>query len=308
MILSTCFIVAVLQAVLQYAMGKSMSKKKTYSNWFFAPAMVIFLVFFIVPLILGFYFSLTVWDFNGATFVELDNYKMFFSERSLNISIRNTLVYAVLTSALKTVLSFFIAIFLTSAIRTKNMIRSIVFFLNLVSAIVVGITFSTFMNYSKGLFNKIIEFFGATGVDWLGEPSLALYSVIWTDVWKGLSIATVIFVSGIVSIDKTFYEAASIDGANGWQKMKSITMPLCRPAMNSIIILSFIGGLRSFELIWSMTGGGPGFATDVLSSVIYKQYASGFYGISTAGNVIMLVLVSLLAFPLQKFLLSKEVD
>ena len=308
MILSTRFIVAVLQAGLQYAMGINMSKNKTYSNWFFAPAMVIFLVFFITPLVMGFYFSLTVWDFNGATFVGLDNYKMFFSERSLNISIRNTLIYAVLTSALKTILSFFIAIFLTSAIRTKNMIRSIVFFPNLVSAIVVGITFSTFMNYSKGLFNKIIGFFGIAGVDWLGEPSAALYSVIWTDVWKGLSIATVIFVSGIVSIDKTFYEAASIDGANGWQKMKSITLPLCRPAMNSIIILSFIGGLRSFELIWSMTGGGPGFATDVLSSVIYKQYASGFYGISTAGNVIMLVLVSLLAFPLQKFLMSKEVN
>lgn len=277
-----------------------------YSSWFLAPAMIIFIVFFFVPLVMGFYFSLTVWDFNGATFCGLENYKMFFTERSLNISIKNTLIYAVLTSALKTVISFFIAVFLTSAIKTKNMIRSIVFFPNLVSAIVVGITFSTFMNYSKGLFNKIIELFGGTGIDWLGNPSLALYSVIGTDVWKGLSVATVIFISGIVSIDRNFYEAASIDGANGWQKIKNITMPLCRPAMNSIIILSFIGGLRTFDLIWSMTGGGPGFATDVLASVIYKQYASGFYGLSTAGNVIMLVLVSVLAFPLQKFLLSKE--
>lgn len=285
-----------------------MSKKKMYSNWFFAPAMAIFVIFFIIPLVIGLYFSLTIWDFKGATFVGLENYRMFFSERSLNISIRNTLVYAFLTSALKTVLSFFIAVFLTSAIKTKNVIRSIVFFPNLVSAIVVGITFSTFMNYSKGIFNRLLSVFGIAGIDWLGNPSIALYSVIGTDVWKGLSIATVIFVSGIVSIDRTYYEAASIDGASGWQKIKSITLPLCRPAMNSIIILSFIGGLRSFELIWSMTGGGPGFATDVLSSVIYKQYASGFYGLSTAGNVIMLVLVSVLAFPLQKFLLSKEVN
>lgn len=226
-----------------------MSKRKIYSNWFFVPAMIIFTVFFIAPLIMGFYFSLTVWDFNGATFVGLDNYKMFFSERSLNISIKNTLIYAVLTSGLKTVLSFFIAVFLTSEIKTKNMIRSIVFFPNLVSAIVVGITFSTFMNYSKGIFNKIIEFLGGSSVDWLGNPSIALYSVIGTDVWKGLSIATVIFVSGIVSIDKTYYEAASIDGANSWQKLKSITVPLYRPAMNSIIILSFIGGLRTFDLV-----------------------------------------------------------
>lgn len=236
--------------------GKNMSKRKIYSNWFFVPAMIIFTVFFIAPLIMGFYFSLTVWDFNGATFVGLDNYKMFFSERSLNISIKNTLIYAVLTSGLKTVLSFFIAVFLTSEIKTKNMIRSIVFFPNLVSAIVVGITFSTFMNYSKGIFNKIIEFLGGSSVDWLGNPSIALYSVIGTDVWKGLSIATVIFVSGIVSIDKTYYEAASIDGANSWQKLKSITVPLYRPAMNSIIILSFIGGLRTFDLVndWGWSG------------------------------------------------------
>ena len=78
--------------------------------------------------------------------------------------------------------------------------------------------------------------------------------------------------------------------------------------MNSVIILSFIGGLRSFDLIWAMTGGGPGFATDVMASIVYKQYAAGFYGLSTAGNVIMFIMIALLAFPLQKFLLSREVD
>lgn len=155
---------------------------------------------------------------------------------------------------------------------------------------------------------KIIQFFGGHGIDWLGNPDIALYSVIMTDVWKGVSIATVIYIAGITSIDKNYYEAASIDGANGWQRLKSITIPLCRPAMNSVIILSFIGGLRSFDLIWAMTNGGPGFATDVMASIVYKQYAAGFYGLSTAGNVIMFVLIALLGFPLQKFLLSKEVD
>ena len=78
--------------------------------------------------------------------------------------------------------------------------------------------------------------------------------------------------------------------------------------MNSIIILSFIGGLRTFDLIWAMTGGGPGYATEVMASTVYKQYAAGYYGLSTAGNVIMFVLIAVLAFPLQKFLLSKEVE
>ena len=129
-----------------------------------------------------------------------------------------------------------------------------------------------------------------------------------TDVWKGVGVATVIFIAGMQSIDRTFYEAASIDGASAWQRLKSITIPLSRPAMNSVIILSFIGGLRTFDLIWAMTGGGPGYATEVMASTVYKQYAAGYYGLSTAGNVIMFVLIALLAFPLQKFLLSKEVD
>ena len=93
-----------------------------------------------------------------------------------------------------------------------------------------------------------------------------------------------------------------------WQSLRAITVPLSRPAMNSVIILSFIGGLRTFELIWAMTGGGPGYATEVMASTVYKQYAAGYYGLSTAGNVIMFILIAVLAFPLQKFLLSKEVD
>ena len=285
-----------------------MNKKKIYSLWFLVPALTIFLVFFIIPMVISLFFSLTVWDFEKFTFVGLDNLKMFFSERTLNIGIINTLIYAVLTSGLKVVLAFLIAVFLTSAIRTKNIIRLMVFFPNLVSTIAVGITFTAFMHPTKGVFNKFIEFLGGTGIDWLGNADLALYSVIGTDVWKGLSIATMIYIAGISSIDKTYYEAAAIDGANGWQKIRLITLPLCRPAMNSVIILSFIGGLRCFDLIWTMTGGGPGFSTDVMASIVYKQYASGFYGLSTAGNVIMFILIAILAFPLQRFLQRREVE
>ena len=218
------------------------------------------------------------------------------------------MIYAVLTCVLKLVLAFFLAVFLTSRIKTKNFLRSVVFFPNLISTVAVGITFCALMHPSKGLINRVIELFGGNGMDWLGNTHTALYAVILTDVWKGVGVATVIFIAGMQSIDKTFYEAASIDGAGAWQSLRAITVPLSRPAMNSVIILSFIGGLRTFELIWAMTGGGPGYATEVMASTVYKQYAAGYYGLSTAGNVIMFILIAVLAFPLQKFLLSKEVD
>ena len=285
-----------------------MDKKRLYPAIFLAPAMVIFLLFFIIPMVVSFFFSMTVWDFNGFTFCGLDNFILFFSERSLSSSLLHTIIYALGTSGLKVIIAFFIAVFLTGKIRSKNVIRSMVFFPNLVSTVAIGVTFTALMHPTKGLFNIVLAFFGIQGPDWLGNPNLALYSVIATDVWKGISVATIIYIAGISSIDKSFYEAASIDGANGWQKLKYITIPLCRPAMNSVIILSFIGVLRSFDLIWSMTSGGPGFASDVLASVVYKQYAAGFYGVSTAGNVIMFVVIALLAFPLQKYLMSKEME
>lgn len=287
---------------------RPMNKKKTYSTWFLVPAMLIFTVLFLVPMALSLFFSLTVWNFNGFEFCGFDNFVMFFEEPSLRIGIRNSLIYAVLTCGLKLTLSFFIALFLTSKIKTKTIQRSIVFFPNLVSTVAVGIIFTALMHPSKGLFNKVLEVIGIHGPDWLGDVNLALFSIIGVDVWKGLSIATVIFIAGIQSIDKTYYEASMVDGANFWQRLRSITIPLSRSSMNSIIILSFIGGLRSFDLIWSMTGGGPGFATDVMASIIYKQYAAGYYGLSTAGNVIMFVIIAVIAFPLQRYLLSKEVE
>ncbi len=285
-----------------------MDKKKVYSTWFLVPSLVVFIVLFIIPMILSLFFSLTVWNFDGFTFCGLDNFKMFLTEPSLRIGIKNTLIYAILTAGLKVLVAFFIAVFLTSSIRTKNLQRSIIFFPNLVSTIAVGITFTALMHPSKGVINSFLSLFGFGGIDWLGNVKFALFSVIAVDVWKGLGIATVIYMAGIQSIDRTYYEAASVDGATPWQRLKNITIPLSRPAMNSVIILSFIGGLRSFDLIWSMTGGGPGFATDVVASVIYKQYAAGFYGLSTAGNVIMFLLIAALVFPLQRYLLSKEVE
>lgn len=280
---------------------------KKYSTWFVVPALAIFTVFFLIPMVSSLFFSMTVWSFDSFTFNGLKNFELFITDDSLSIGIKNTLVYAVLTCLLKVILAFLIAIFLTGKIKTKNFLRSVVFFPNLVSTIAVGITFSALMHPTKGLINKVLELINIPAVDWLGNTNLALFSVIGTDVWKGVGVATVIYIAGIQSIDRSYYEAASIDGANGFAQLRYITLPLVRPAMNSVIILAFIGGMRSFDLIWSMTGGGPGFATDVMASIIYKQYAAGYYGLSTAGNVIMFVLIAALAYPLQKFLLSREV-
>jgi raffinose/stachyose/melibiose transport system permease protein len=272
------------------------------------PLLLVYGVLFIIPTIISFFFSLTVWTLFDFRFVGFYNFVTFFSEYSLRIGVKNTLIYAALTCGFKAVIGLGLAVLLTSKIKTKHIIRSILFFPNLVSTIAVGLTFSALMHPTKGLFNSLLAGLGIEGPDWLGNISLALYSVIFTDVWKGVGVATVIYIAGLQAIPETYYEAAAIDGAGGFLRFRHITLPLVRSSINTVIILAFIGGIRTFDLIWSMTKGGPGFATDTLASIIYKQYAYGFYGLATAGNVVMFFLIAFIAFPLYKFLISREVD
>ncbi|SCM75772.1 Binding-protein-dependent transport systems inner membrane component [uncultured Pleomorphomonas sp.] len=279
-----------------------------YPSWFYLPAAVIFGVLFLFPTFASLFFSLTRWTLFQYSFIGLANFRQFFSEPFLVWGLVNTLIYAVVTSGSKVVLGMLLGILLTSNVMARGLLRAVVFFPVLVSTIGVGITFTMLMHPTNGLINDVIAAFGLKGPAWLTDPRFALLSVAFVDVWKGVGLATVIYIAGIVSIPAEYYEAAKMDGANALQRFWNVTLPLARPATVTVIILSLIGGLRSFDLIWAMTKGGPGFTTDVVASVIYKQYQAGFYGLSTAGNVVLFVLVAAIVVPLSFVLNRKEVE
>ncbi len=279
---------------------------RVYPNWFYLPAAIVFGVFFIVPTVLAFYFSLTRWTLFDATFIGLDNYKTFLGDPMLMSGLRNTIIYAVLTSGFKVIISLPLAMLLTS-VRIRGLLRGIVFFPTLVSIVAIGITFSALMQPSTGVINTFLGTFGLPQPRWLGDPELALYSVALVDIWQGLGIATVIFIAGILSIPLDYFEAARLEGGT-WVKFRHVILPMARNATFTVILLSFIGGLRRFDLIWTMTRGGPGFASDVLTSVIYKEYQAGFYGLSTAGNVVLFILVTIIVYPLMRFFNRLEIE
>ncbi|MCY1139664.1 sugar ABC transporter permease [Actinoplanes sp. Pm04-4] len=283
-------------------------KKSPYPSWFYLPAAIVYAVLFLVPTVTSFYFSLTRWSIFDSQFIGFDNYVTFFREPALVSGLWHTVVYAVITSGLKVVLGLGLAVLLTSQIIGRGYLRSVVFFPVLVSTIGVGLTFTILMDPEEGLINESLSLIGIQGPGWLTDPSYALVSVALVDVWKGVGLATLIYIAGIVSIPQEYFEAARVDGATAWQNFRRIVLPLARPATFTVILLSLIGGLRSFDLIWAMTRGGPGFTSDVIASVIYKQYQAGFYGLSTAGNVVLFLLVTAIIFPLSRFLNSKEVD
>lgn len=280
---------------------------RTYPYLFYLPAGLVYSVFFIVPTAMAFYFSLTRWSLFSAQFIGLDNFATFLSDPQLLSGLRNTIIYAVITSGLKVVISLPLAMLLTSNLRLKGLFRGIIFFPVLVSTVAVGITFAALMQPSYGLINSALGALGLPTPDWLGNPSLALYSVALVDVWKGIGIAMVIFIAGILSIPEDYFEAARLEGGT-WAKFRHVIIPLARNATFTVILLSFIGGLRSFDLIWTMTHGGPGFASDVLTSVIYKEYQAGFYGLSTAGNVVLFILVTAIVYPLMRFFNRMELE
>jgi len=281
---------------------------RTYSNWFYLPAALVFGVFFMVPTALSFYFSLTRWSLFDSTFIGLDNFAMFLRDPMLMSGLRNTIIYAALTSGMKVLISLPLAMLLTSRhLHLKGLIRGTIFFPTLVSIIAIGITFSALMQPSVGLFNTVLRSLGIQGPDWLGDPALSLYSVALVDIWQGLGIATVIFIAGILSIPREYFETARLEGG-AWVEFRHVILPLARNATFTVILLSFIGGLRRFDLIWSMTHGGPGFASDVLTSVIFKEYGAGFYGLSTAGNVVLFILVMLIVYPMMRFFNRQEIE
>jgi raffinose/stachyose/melibiose transport system permease protein len=135
--------------------------------------------------------------------------------------------------------------------------------------------------------------------------SIIFFPVALVDVWKGVGIALVIFIAGILAIPDEYNDAVRLDGG-AWARFRYVTIPLSRNATFTVILLSFIGGLRSFDLIWTMTRGGPGFTTDVVASTIYKEYQAGFFGLSTAGNVILFLGVVVVVYPLNRYFRRKE--
>ena len=282
--------------------------RSPYPHWFYLPAAVVYGTLFLVPTFASFWFALTRWTLFDQEFIGVENFVTFFREPALVQGLTNTLIYAVVTSGLKVLLGLPIAVLLTSNIIARGFLRSAVFFPVLVSTIGVGLTFTILMHPSNGLINDALAALGVQGPAWLTDPSYALLSVALVDVWKGVGLATVIYIAGIVSIPREYLEAARVDGAGRWAVFRHVLLPLSMPATATVVILSLIGGLRSFDLIWAMTRGGPGFTSDVIASVIYKQYQAGFYGLSTAGNVVLFVLVTAIVLPLSRWLGRKEVE
>jgi raffinose/stachyose/melibiose transport system permease protein len=274
-----------------------MTLRRRYPFYFVLAALILYVVFFIIPSLSGIAFAFTDWNAysDEVNYVGLQNFQTIFSPGESYLSyLSNTLVFTAITILLKTVFGLGLALLLNEGVkRFVNAYRVMIYLPAVLPTLVVALIFRSILNPATGLLNTFLRGIGLDSLakPWLVDPHIALYSVIGVDTWKGVGYIMVILLAGLQTIPREYYEAAEVDGANAWSRFWHITLPLLMPAIVVVTVLNVLYGLRVFDIVYALTNGGPGYATEVLSTSIFKAFSQGQYGLGTAVSSILFVIL-----------------
>lgn len=251
-------------------MGNHEKKKILYPLYALIPALIVYTVFSVIPILISFVFSFTDWNIERLyepTFTGLKNYIELLKDPVFIRSIANTFIFVALTTILKTSLGFLLALALVKKVFARGFLRTVYYAPCVLSITVIGVLFKSILA-NRGLLNNALEIvgLGQVATDWLGRYGTALGSVILVETWMWAGFNMFIFISGLQAIPADYYESATLDGASAFEKFKHITLPLIVPSLTVVVTLSIAGGLKVFDIIYVITNGGPGFDTQVLST------------------------------------------
>jgi raffinose/stachyose/melibiose transport system permease protein len=281
---------------------------------FLAPALFFYAIFLLMPLLGALALSVTSWSgFNIADieFVGLDNFRALGSDSVFWQSLQHNLFFLVGSVFLKTVIALALALALDQNLPFSNFFRGVYLMPTVISLVVVGIVFGLVLSPSLGLINPFVKAIGLgqfAGA-WLGDPNLALPIVIAIDVWHGFGLYMFLFISRLIAIPQDLHDAAFVDGANGWQDILHITLPLMKSMVAMVVLLASIEALKLFSIVYVMTKGGPNHATEVLSTWAYFQaFTANKVGYGSAILVVLLIITFALAYiQVTRFQVQEEV-
>ena len=237
------------------------------------PSLVLILVFSVVPILMSLYFSFTKYNvLQPPQWTGLDNYIRLFRDPYVRASLKNTVVFTVITVPLQTAGSLVLAAVIAELFHNKfgNFVKSSLFVPVIASAILVGTLWFTLLS-PRGVVNSIIHAFGLPSVNWLGGKLTSMLSVCIVSVWKNVGYFLVIYFAGIMDIPRSLYEAAEVDGASKLRQFFSLTLPQLRPVICSMAVLDAIWTMNLFPLIWLTTGGGPLGSTETIATLTYRM-------------------------------------
>ena len=272
-----------------------MNKNKVYPKYMVFLPLVIFVIFFVIPSTFGYLYAFTDWSatrsgFSDITFTGFQNLIDMITNRKVPVALGNTFIYAIIKTFVVTILGLALAYILNREIRSKNALRTLYFLPAVLSPLVVGLIFSAVFQTRGGTANEILKLLGADTVQWLGSRWTGVFAISFAEVWRNVGYAMVISLAGMQSVSSDYIEAAKIDGASEWQCYINITLPLIMPTV-----------LKMFDLIYVMTGGGPGGSTESFGTLMLNEMGAGRYATSVAVNLIFTVILVAVAVLYKKF-------
>lgn len=289
------------------------SKIETNSSlwWMYVPAFIFVGFFIVYPFLDGIRISFTNW--NGFSqnydFVGLQQYSRMLTDPDTWLVVRNTLLFGLGSTIFQNVVGLMYALLLNQSIKFKAVTRTIVYLPVIISPLIMGYIWYFFFAYQDGALNDILMALGMDKINALGNPDLNIWIIVFVNTFQYVGIAMIIYLAGLQSISKDFYEAADIDGATPFQQFKNITLPLIMPSVTINMVINIIGGLKLFDVIISLTGGGPGNASQSMSTFMYTLYFSRQdAGYAATQGVLMMVIILVLSLAALVYFRRQEVE
>ncbi len=278
------------QAAHDRAKGATICARISRSE-FLLPVILIAIAITIIPFLESFVFSLTDYsgyDFSTAKFIGFQNYVTMFRDPTIMAGLGFTLLYAVLTTLIVTIIALPLAVVLNKKFRGHNFARSVFFFLSIPSMALLGLVWQFIVSpLPSGAVNQFLSHFGVKAIPWLSNPDLARTCVIFIAVWATIGWHATLYIAYLQAIPQDLYEQASVDGANGWEQFVHITLPQMTPAIGVSVFMLLTSGLKVYDLPYTLNGGGPGHATQtVTQSIIVTGIGSNRYGLGSALGVV----------------------
>ena len=262
-------------------MKKSLKKTSVYG--YVLPLFILLTSFYVIPIIMSLFFSFTKYNImTPPKFTGLKNYMSLFKDKMFIVSLKNTFIFTVCVVPVQSVLSLILAVCLTGRGKSKlaEFVKGVMFIPVISSMILIGIVWRIILNGQESPLNVIFTFLGFDVPNWIGDPQLALITMMIIAIWKNVGYFMVIYIAGIMDIPKSYYEAARVDGASKWNEFWNITVPLLKPTTIMVVFLGFIWSFQIFDLVYTLTGGGPGMSTMTVVLHIYnlafKQFNAGY--------------------------------
>lgn len=280
-------------------------------NLLYVPALVLFAVFLVYPLLRGVQLSFTNWDgFSSARdFIGVENYVRLLRDENFGLALRNTVLFGVGSTLLQQIIGLLLALALDRPSRTRRFIRAVVYLPVLISPVIMGLMYHLVFQYNTGALGDIVVALGGERVAWLADANAAVLIIVVVNGMQFVGISMIIYLAGLQGIPGEYYEASTLDGAGPVRQFWSITVPLLQPAFLASVVLNLIGGLKLFDIIMILTKGGPGYSTNSVSTLIsityFNEQSAGY---AAAMGVVLFVMIGVVTLVTTRLLGRGRVD